>query len=162
MNLQHFIDILYSRRDYEESRDYYRKNGKNIFQNSELLETLLDLKWSEKKNIMLIRLAGIIASERGRRHYSEYKTYFDNMLPIYEHFQEYMYNDCSFQGVPFKEWEEMQKEYVDLLQVLIQEGKLGKHKKDPRLKDIYEKNFKVREKLLKKYPHLENPFGFYG
>lgn len=49
MNLQHFIDILYLRRDYEESRDYYRKNGKNIFQNPKLLMAILDLEWSEKK-----------------------------------------------------------------------------------------------------------------
>ena len=49
MKLQKFIDILYSRRNYEESRDYYRENGKDIFQSPKLLEALLDLKWNEKK-----------------------------------------------------------------------------------------------------------------
>ena len=160
MNLQKFINILYSG-DYKEAKDYYRKNGKNIFQSSELLIALLDLEWSEKKNIMLIRLAGIISGELMVRLYDK-KKYFNNILPIYKHFQEYMYNDCSFIGVPFEEWEELQKEYIDLLKVFIQEGKLGKHQKDPRLQDIYDKNFKHREKLLKKYPHLENPYGFYG
>lgn len=110
---------------------------------------------------MLTRLNGIINSEITNRNFF-HKTHFSNILPIYIDFSKYMCNDCSFVGVPFEEWEELQKEYLDLLQVLIQEGKFGKHKKDPRLKDIYEKNFKVREKLLKKYPHLENPFGFYG
>ena len=161
MNLQKFIDILYSRKDYEESRDYYRKNGKDIFQNSKLLMAILDLEWSEKKNIMLTRLNGIISAEIINRNFF-HKTHFSNILPIYIDFSEYMCNDCSFIGVPFNEWEELQKEYLDLLKIFIKEGKLGKHEKDSRLKDMYEKKFKLREKLLKKHPHLENPYGVYG
>ena len=48
MNLQNFIDILYSD-SYEEIRDYYRENGKDIFQDTKLLLALLEIEWSEKK-----------------------------------------------------------------------------------------------------------------
>ena len=159
MKLQNFIDILYLD-DSKKIDDFYTTNGKNIFQDTKLLMALLDLEWNKKNNLILKRLAGIISGEFVTRQI-EKKKHFD-ILPIYKHFQEYMYNDCSFIGVPFEEWKELQKEYIDLLKVFIQEGKLGKHQKDPRLQDIYDKNFKHREKLLKKYPHLENPYGFYG
>ena len=160
MNLQKFIDVLYLD-DSKKTIKFYRENGKDIFQNPKLLMDILDLEWSEKKNGALICLKWIINSEIVNRNFY-HKTHFSNILPIYIDFSEYMCNDCSFIGVPFEEWEELQKEYLDLLKIFIKEGKLGKHEKDSRLKDMYEKKFKLREKLLKKHPHLENPYGVYG
>ena len=158
MKLQSFIDILHSD-SYKKAKDYYRKNGKNIFQDTKLLMALLDLEWSEKKNIMLIRLAGIISGEFMVRLYDK-KKYFDNILPIYKYFQKYMYNDCSFIGVPFEEWEELQKEYIDLLKVFIQEGKLGNFEKDPLYQNFHNSTIGERESLVKKYPHLRADNGY--
>ena len=112
-----------------------------------------------KKNIMLFRLAGVISAELMVQ--TDGIKYFDNMLPIYRHFQEYMYEVAYFGNkcIPFHEWEDLAKENVELLQNLIKEGKFGKHKKDKRYLDLGRKYLDRNEKLVKKYERLAYPDG---
>ena len=158
MNLKKFIDILYSD-DAEKIDDFYTKNGTDIFQNPRLLTALLDLKWSEKKSLMLKGLAGVIVGEVLTRIY-EKKRYFNNILPVYIHFSEYMDRDYSFRGVPFEDSENMQRGYIDLLKTLVEEGKLKDFEKDPRYQNFHKSTFKEREELVKKYPHLDADNGY--
>ncbi len=112
-----------------------------------------------KKNGALICLKWIISSEVINRSFY-HKEYFNSILPVYVHFSEYMDTDYSFQGVPFKETESMQKGYIELLKTLVQEGKLKDFEKDLRYQNFHKSTFEEREKLGKKYPHLEADNGY--
>ena len=154
MQLQKFIDALYLD-DSNKVDKFYEENGKNIFQDTKLLIALLDLEWSEKKNLALKRIAGMIFGEFVNREYQKKKHF--NILPIYEHLQEYMYSTCRFAGVSFEEYEKVQKEYIDLLKTLVQEGRVKNFENSPRYKKCRKKHSKLRSKLVKKHPHLDNP-----
>ncbi len=49
MKLQKFIEVL--EKEDTKASNFFKKNGKDIFQSPKLLEALLDLKWSEKKMV---------------------------------------------------------------------------------------------------------------
>ena len=156
MKLQQFIDALYLD-DSDKMKMLYKEHGKNIFQDTKLLIALLDLEWSEKKDFALSQLAWTIASELGKKKLNMEHIFSNGILPIYEHFQEYMYSTCRLAGVPFEEYEEVQKEYIDLLKTLVQEGRVKNFENSPRYKKCRKKHSKLRSKLVKKHPHLDNP-----
>ncbi len=145
MKLEKFIDILDKSND--RITNYFRRYGKDIFTNDRLLSALLEEKWSKKKWHKLIALKWII-----RFNDEIYKKPID-IISIYDYFYNYMNCGCCFFGnkhVPFKEWEGLAKEEVDILKILVQENKLRNFEKDKRYQVFYEKYDKREEELVKK------------
>ena len=49
------------------------------------------------------------------------ETHFDNILPVYRYFADYMNCGCAFFGnkrIPWEEWKDLAKEQVDILKIL--------------------------------------------
>ena len=157
MKLQEFINIL--DQSGIPASDFFKKNGKEIFKTQNLLTALLNLKWSEKLYNKLGILSWIIRIDLGRPHYGG-KRYF-HLIPIYKHFAIYI-NSLSNYGddaIPFKEWESLAKEEIELLKILVKENKLKDFEKDPRFNKIAKKRSKLTKALIKKgYKHLYLPF----
>ncbi len=150
MKIQKFIDILdeYGRVAIE----FFKKTGKDIFTNDHLLLALMEEKWSRKKILKLFRLGWIIDMEIDTQCRKE-KTHFDNILPIYRYFADYMNCGCAFFGdkrIPWEEWEDLAKEQVDLLQTLVEENKLEKFEDDKRYHAFCDKYEQREEELVKK------------
>ncbi len=132
MNLQKFIDILDNKDSYTISR-FFRKHGRDIFTNTDLLLALVNQKWSKKKWDRLGLVSWIVGANWSDRNKKD--SPYSKILPIYGYLQEYMYDCCSGfgdKGVPWKEWKDLAKEQVDILTVLVKENKLKKFWKDKR------------------------------
>ena len=158
-DFQKFIDVL-NESNSDTTIAFYTKNKKDILSQVDLLCAVVNLKWSEKTHLKLWRLSWIIFSELQGRSFGEKKNF--DILPIYENFQEYMYEVKYFgnKRIPFHEWEDLAKENADLLKALIQEGKFGKHKDDKRYLDLGGKYHNRNEELIKKgYTQLLYPEG---
>ena len=123
MNLHKFIDIL--DQDVIASK-FFKKNGKDIFKNDKFLLILLKNKWNEKQWYKLRTLGWIIDLDRGRKVGKE-KTYFDDILPVYCYFADYIRCCCAFFGdkrIPWEEWEDLAREQTDILKILVQKNQL--------------------------------------
>ena len=123
MKLWKFIEIL----DEPDKipLKFFRKHGKNVFIDNKLLLALMQEKWSKQTHCKLICLDWIITMDIGASHFGEKRCF--EILPIYKDFSDYMSGGCSFFGnkrIPWEEWEDLAKEQVDILKILIEKNQL--------------------------------------
>ena len=149
MKLWKFIEIL----DEPDKipLKFFRKHGKNVFIDNKLLLALMQEKWSKQTHCKLICLDWIITMDIGASHFGEKRCF--EILPIYKNFSDYMSGGCSFFGdkrIPWEEWEDLAKEQVDLLKILVKENKLEQFKDDKRYHDFCDKYQQREEELVKK------------
>ena len=149
MKLWKFIEIL----DEPDKipLKFFRKHGKNVFIDNKLLLALMQEKWSKQTHCKLICLDWIITMDIGASHFGEKRCF--EILPIYKNFSDYMSGGCSFFGdkrIPWEEWEDLAKEQVDLLKILVKENKLEQFKDDKRYHDFCDKYQKREKELVKK------------
>ena len=150
MNTQKFINILDQKGII--ASDFFEQHGRDIFINDKLLLALIKEEWGRKKWLKFIRVGWIIGMEI-RREYGKEKTCFDNMLPIYRYFSDYMDCCCSFFGnkqVPFEEWEDLAKEQVDILKTLVEKNQLKSFRRTKLYLNFCDKYDKREEELVKK------------
>ena len=155
---QKFIDFLDEmNKNKNKTIAFYMKNKKDILSQVDLLCAVVNLKWSEKTEIKLNILEYIISSELWRRFDGE-KKHFD-ILPIYRDFKHYQNKGFSFGDrfeyyTPFSQLEDILREKLDLLKVLIQENKLKNYKKDSRFQKLrgkfYDRYFEIEFKNIKR------------
>ena len=147
-----FIQVLHTEMkpinpfEEDETLNFYKKHGKDLFKTKDFLLEFLNLKWEgEKTWRQLISLEDIISSELCRRKDKKYY----GMDPIYIYFQKYQRNGFSFGDrfgyTPFNKEGDILREGWNLLKVLIQENKLKNYKKDPRFQKL---NSKLYDRLL--------------
>ncbi len=153
MKLQKFVNIL--DQDCIVASDFFEKHGRYIFENDKLLLALIKEKWSRKKFLKLFALGWIVAIDVGSPHSGE-KRHFINILPVYVYLREYISSCCAFFGnkrIPWEEWEDLAKEQVELLEILIKENKLEQFADDKRYHDFCDKYDQREEDLVKKGYH---------
>ena len=152
MKLQQLVDI-WDKYDNSEL-DFFQKKGKNVLQSEQLLLKLLELKWSKQKRLKLVTLAWMIRCDIRARHFGfEEEIHFSNILPIYRYFEDYMSCCCAFFGnkqVPFEEWEDLAKEQVDILKMLVEKNQLKSFRRTKIYLEFCDKYEKREEELVKK------------
>ncbi len=162
MNVQKFVDIL------DESDitavEFFKQHGKYIFTDDRLLLALMKEKWSEKKYRKCLTLAWIVGLGLGSGRFEE-KKYFD-ILSVYRYFYRYMFSGCKFFGgirIPFEEWEDLAKEQVDNLKILIEKNQLKSFKRTKLDREFGKKYLERLDYFRKKgYIHpcyFEGPSG---
>ena len=131
--VKEFIDILDQKGIV--ASEFFQYNGRDIFTNAKLLLALLEEKWSKQKRLKLVRLGWIIDMKIRKKYSgnrSDGKQNFDSILPIYRYFADYMNWGCSFFGnrrIPFEEWEDLAKEQVDNLKILVEKNQLKNYRR---------------------------------
>ena len=160
MKLQKFIDILNQKKKI--AGDFFEKHGTNIFTTDKLLSALLAEKWSEHKYFKLSSLGEIIRFDLGRKCEKK-KFYFDNMLPMYCYFADYINCGCTFFSsklIPFEEWEDLAKEQVDNLKILVEKKQLKSYRRTKIFREFGEKCSKRTDLFEKKGYLNEHDFIF--
>ena len=155
MKLQEFVDIL--DQDGIVASDFVKKKGKDIFKTDEFLLILLKKKMELKTWYKLTTLGWIIALEK-RRIFCKEKTYFNNMLPVYSNFSEYMRGGCHFFGnkrIPWEEWKDLAKEQVDILKILVEKNQLKSFRRT-KIYRGFRKKYSDRIDLLKQKGYLSD------
>ena len=140
------------KRDYgtKAFRKYVLVHGKGTlmrYKKGEIISSILEEKWSEQKYDICFGLADVVSDELSGRHYEEGTHFY--VPKIYNDFREYMYTGNLFANfqIPWKEWEDLAKEKIDLLKIFFGDGILGdekKQKKYPAFKK-YCKKFNNRQ-----------------
>ena len=150
MKLQKFVDIL--DQDGIVASDFFEKEGIDVFKTDELLLMLLKESMESKTWYKLTTLGWIIALEKGRKCCKE-KTYFDDILPVYSAFNEYIRGGCHFFGnklIPWEEWEDLAKEQVDILKILIEKNQLKSFRRTKMFHEFADKCSKRADLFVKK------------
>lgn len=127
------------------------------FKNGEIISKLLEEKWSKKKYVICVRFAFNILCQLGERSFG-YEASLE-VPPVYEHFQKYMYNCTLLENkpvVPFKEWEDLAKEKIDVLKILFEQNKL-RHFKRCKIHDSFSAKYfqRIQDLLEKGYDELD-------
>ena len=155
MKLQKFISIL----DQSDivAIEFFRKNGKDVFTNNHLLFALMEEEWSRKKNLKLFGLGWIIDMETDAQH-RKGEIHFDNILPVYRYFADYMNCGCAFFGnkrIPWEEWKDLAKEQVDILKILVEKNQLKSFRRTKIYRE-FRKKYGDRIDLLKQKGYLSD------
>ena len=148
--IKDIIEIFRHYHSSEAFEKYVLVHGKGTlmrYKKGEIISSILEEKWSRQKYSTCKRLAAAIFHELGGRHYEEGTHFY--VPKIYNDFREYMYTGNLFANfqIPWKEWEDLAKEKIDLLKIFFEDGILGdekKQKKYPAFKK-YCKKFNNRQ-----------------
>ncbi len=153
MNVQKFVDIL------DESDitavEFFEQHGKYIFTDDRLLLAFMKEKWSEKKYLKCLTLAWIVGLGLSYGRFED-KKYFD-ILSVYRYFYRYMFGGCKFFGdtlVPFEEWEDLAKEQMDNLKILIEKNQLKSFKRT-KLDREFGKKYRERLDYFRKKGYID-------
>ena len=155
MKLRQFIDILdqYGRI----AVIFFKNNGKSIFTKECLLLALMEEEWSREKTLKLFRLGWIIDMEMSAQRRKK-KIHFNDILPVYCYFADYMNCGVAFFGdkrIPWEEWEDLAKEQVDILKILVEKNQLKSFRRTKIYRE-FRKKYKNRIDLLKQKGYLSD------
>jgi len=119
--------------------EHHKTELNHVLQTTELLNKLLNSKFSEKKKNHLENLAELINTYL----YDEEDQKNSDILPIYFSFREYVEDMTYMTGpvdTPFETYADISFAAIQLLKCLVEEKKIEKYKEDRRTKALYEKS----------------------
>ena len=119
--------------------DHYR----DMLSEDRLLLDILNSPWDRIKFNRLFRLAGIVSRILIAKRYCN-KTYVKKIHPLYDFFQEYMFETCARLGMEswlfkYDNLEPIGAELCDLFRTFVKENKQHKYKTDKRYQEFIKK-----------------------
>ena len=128
----------------------------NKISGTQIVFQLLSISNTRQCYRCLSKLAWFYFVEHQGRNFGE-EVHFE-LDEFSKSFQKYMYSWSRLQrkGIPFEKWSDLAKEGVDLLETLIQEGKLENFTGDPRHAHLQSRFWERHEELRRsgEYPDL--------